>query len=272
MVVAFGGDGTVNEAANGLLGSPTPLTCLPGGSANVFAKMLGIPGRAGGRHRAPARAGRRLASPRVDLGVVSADGIEGVLAENRCFTFASGLGVDASVVQRVDANPRLKARLGAYYFTWVALGTFARRYLRQAAAHGGARRRPHAAGRHRRSSRTARRSPTSRTARSRSPTAPRSTPARCAGACCLCHAAVDALDRLARVSRGARVSRHRQVTGLSELTELAVRATGECRCHCRWTATILGEVVQARYSILPGALTSSPRRLRQTPTRRRRPA
>src|ERR1700724_2053959 len=44
VVVAFGGDGTVNEAANGLIGSPahpspTPLCCLPGGSANVFGKM-----------------------------------------------------------------------------------------------------------------------------------------------------------------------------------------------------------------------------------------
>ena len=43
VVVAFGGDGTVNEAANGLAGTQTPLTCLPGGSNNVFGKMLGIP-------------------------------------------------------------------------------------------------------------------------------------------------------------------------------------------------------------------------------------
>ena len=43
VVVAFGGDGTVNEAANGLAGSDTPLCCLPGGRANVYCRMLGIP-------------------------------------------------------------------------------------------------------------------------------------------------------------------------------------------------------------------------------------
>ncbi len=43
VVVAFGGDGTVNEAANGLAGSDTPLCCLPGGRTNVYCRMLGIP-------------------------------------------------------------------------------------------------------------------------------------------------------------------------------------------------------------------------------------
>src|SRR5438309_395102 len=43
VVVAFGGDGTVNEAANGLSGYGTPLTCLPGGRANVYCRLLGIP-------------------------------------------------------------------------------------------------------------------------------------------------------------------------------------------------------------------------------------
>src|SRR3954453_15083132 len=43
VVVAFGGDGTLNEAANGLVGTEVPLTCLPGGSTNVFCRSLGIP-------------------------------------------------------------------------------------------------------------------------------------------------------------------------------------------------------------------------------------
>src|SRR5437764_14740592 len=43
VVVAFGGDGTVNEAANGLAGSETALSCLPGARTNVHRRMLGIP-------------------------------------------------------------------------------------------------------------------------------------------------------------------------------------------------------------------------------------
>ena len=55
----------------------------------------------------------------VDLGTVN----------DRCFTFSAGLGLDASVVERVDRHPRLKARLGEYYFTYAAITTFVRRYL-----------------------------------------------------------------------------------------------------------------------------------------------
>jgi diacylglycerol kinase family enzyme len=119
VVVAFGGDGTVNEAANGLLGSPTPLCCLPGGSANVFAKMLGIPGDVVDATEHLLAMADDWRPRMVDLGVVN----------GRCFTFSSGLGLDASVVERVDANPRMKARLGPYFFAWVAVTTFFRRYL-----------------------------------------------------------------------------------------------------------------------------------------------
>ena len=134
VVVAFGGDGTVNEAVNGLMGSPagfsaTPLTCLPGGSANVFDKMLGIPGELVDATEHLLALADDWRPRRVDLGLVSAANAEGVLAESRCFTFASGLGLDASVSSESTPNPRLKARFGAYFFTWVALRTFPRHYL-----------------------------------------------------------------------------------------------------------------------------------------------
>jgi diacylglycerol kinase family enzyme len=47
----------------------------------------------------------------------------------RHFVFSAGVGLDASVVERVDAHPRLKARLGEWYYTWTAIGAFNRRYL-----------------------------------------------------------------------------------------------------------------------------------------------
>jgi diacylglycerol kinase family enzyme len=47
----------------------------------------------------------------------------------RNFVFSAGVGLDASVVERVDAHPRLKARLGEWYYTWTAIGTFNRHYL-----------------------------------------------------------------------------------------------------------------------------------------------
>jgi diacylglycerol kinase family enzyme len=122
VVVAFGGDGTVNEAANGLIGSATPLTCLPGGSANVYCKMLGIPGELVDATEHLLKIAEDWRPRRVDVGLVN----------GRHFAFSSGLGLDASVVQRVDSNPRLKARFGPWYFTSATVATFWRRYLLRA--------------------------------------------------------------------------------------------------------------------------------------------
>jgi diacylglycerol kinase family enzyme len=119
VVVAFGGDGTMNEAANGLAGSGVPLTCLPGGSNNVFCKMLGIPNDVVDATEHLLGLADRWEPRRVDLGRVN----------GRWFAFAAGMGLDASVVERVDRHPHLKARFGAWYYTGSAVRTFLRRYV-----------------------------------------------------------------------------------------------------------------------------------------------
>jgi diacylglycerol kinase family enzyme len=118
-VVAFGGDGTVNEAANGLVGSETPLTCLPGGSTNVWCRTLGIPNDVVDATEHLLRLADDFHPRKVDLG----------RAGGRYFTFSAGVGLDASVVERVDAHPYRKARFGEYYYTYAAVSTFNRRYL-----------------------------------------------------------------------------------------------------------------------------------------------
>jgi diacylglycerol kinase family enzyme len=119
LVVSFGGDGTVNEVINGLAGSPTPITCLPGGRTNVYCKLLGIPTEIVDATEHLLGLADRWAPRPVDLGRVN----------GRYFAFSAGVGIDASVVARVDDHPRWKARVGANYFLYTAITTFARRYL-----------------------------------------------------------------------------------------------------------------------------------------------
>lgn len=117
LVVAHGGDGTVNEVVNGLLkggvtsGVPT-LGVVPGGSANVFARALGLP-------RDPMEATHRLLmaienGSRRQVGLGRAEPAGG---EGRWFTFNAGLGWDADVVAEVErrrdkqASPLLYATI-----------------------------------------------------------------------------------------------------------------------------------------------------------------
>jgi diacylglycerol kinase family enzyme len=118
-VVAFGGDGTLNEAANGLAGSDTALGCLPGGRTNVFCRILGIPHDVVDATEHLLQMADRWSTRAVDL----------ARAGDRRFLFSAGVGLDASVVERVDAHPHLKARFGEWYYTMIALRTFNRHYL-----------------------------------------------------------------------------------------------------------------------------------------------
>jgi diacylglycerol kinase family enzyme len=99
VVIAFGGDGTVNEVVNGLLAkgpsdSLPSLAVVPGGSTNVFARAVGL-----AEDRVEAT-GQILESLREDrrrsIGLGQADG--------RWFTFTAGLGLDAEVVAAVDRH------------------------------------------------------------------------------------------------------------------------------------------------------------------------
>jgi diacylglycerol kinase family enzyme len=119
VVVALGGDGTVNEVVNGLLadgprGGLPALAVVPGGNANVFARALGLPS-------SPVEATSQLLEAlrtdrRRTVGLGQAD--------DRWFTFCAGLGLDAQVVRRVErrraggtkASPALFVRQGLREF------------------------------------------------------------------------------------------------------------------------------------------------------------
>ncbi|TDD84744.1 diacylglycerol/lipid kinase family protein [Actinomadura rubrisoli] len=123
-VIALGGDGTVNEAVNGLLAEgPSPglpaLAVLPIGSANVFARALGLPGDPIGATRVVLEALRAGRHRTVGLGTAGLpNGTE------RYFTFNAGIGFDAEVVREVErrrgagakADPSLYVRTAVRHF------------------------------------------------------------------------------------------------------------------------------------------------------------
>jgi diacylglycerol kinase family enzyme len=104
-VFTLGGDGTVMEVAAALVGQPTPVGVLPGGTGNLIARAFDIPL---GTRRA-VRALLAGAEARIDLGR---------LDDGRCFAFAAGVGVDAYMVAHTSA--RWKRRLGVLAYTLTA--------------------------------------------------------------------------------------------------------------------------------------------------------
>ena len=99
LVVAFGGDGTLNEVANGLAGTDVPVTILPGGSTNVVARTLGIPNDVVDATEHLLGLADRFEPRKIDLGI----------ANGRRFVFSCGSGLDATAAMHVDLRPKLKA-------------------------------------------------------------------------------------------------------------------------------------------------------------------
>jgi len=107
VVAVYGGDGTVLEAATGLLGTTTPMAILPGGTANVLSVELGIPQALAAAGRVACDEGSQV--QKVDMG----------RSGDRFFIQRIGIGLDADKVNR--ATRELKQRYGrlAYSIGWL---------------------------------------------------------------------------------------------------------------------------------------------------------
>ena len=110
VVIAAGGDGTINEVINGLAEDGTALGIIPNGTENVLAQELGIPLN----HM---KAGKMIIRGRVkefDLGK----------AKNRYFIMMSGVGLDAKASREVEMRPMLKKMLGRSVYPVAALRAY----------------------------------------------------------------------------------------------------------------------------------------------------
>jgi len=114
VVVVAGGDGTVNEAVNGLVGTKTALGVLPVGTGNMWAKQLGIPTYTltNPLRLREAAAGLAEGSVRlVDVGQVN----------NRYFLCWAGIGLDAQVTAEMEPRQRRTKRLGVLPYAIAAV-------------------------------------------------------------------------------------------------------------------------------------------------------
>ncbi len=117
LVIAYGGDGHVNEVVNGIAGTQAALGIVPGGTMNVFARALDIPldPFAAIDHLVD-----RLERPveMISLGKM----------DDRYFTFSAGCGFDAEAAERVESFTTSKRRFGQLFFYWSAFRVLASTY------------------------------------------------------------------------------------------------------------------------------------------------
>ena len=104
LVIACGGDGTVNEIANGLAGSPSTLGVIPGGTSNLWAREIDL-------YKRPLEAVQRMVLGERRL-------IDTGKAGDRHFVLFAGFGIDAAVAQNVPL--RVKSRVGAAAYAFSA--------------------------------------------------------------------------------------------------------------------------------------------------------
>ena len=109
LVVVAGGDGTINETAEGMVHSQVPLGILPGGTANVLAMEMKL----GSRLERAAERLEQCRPRRISLGRLTCAGGN----VSRHFLLMAGIGLDAHIVYHVSLP--LKARAGKFAY-WVA--------------------------------------------------------------------------------------------------------------------------------------------------------
>ena len=110
VIVAAGGDGTINEVARGLLGQGVPLGIVPLGTANVLAIEIGLP------PKAENIASMLLGGPAELIGTG--------LVQGEIFLLMAGIGFDGEIVHDID--PKLKRLWGKGAFIWSGLRTWMR--------------------------------------------------------------------------------------------------------------------------------------------------
>lgn len=108
LIIAGGGDGTINEVMNGIVFSPVPLAILPMGTTNVLAKELAIPENVeGSMERAVEGLSRKVSLGKIEAG-------EGAHAVSRYFCLMAGMGFDGKAVHDVNSSLKKISGKAAY--------------------------------------------------------------------------------------------------------------------------------------------------------------